>query len=219
MRYHRDVPYREDEDAVLARADALQNDLDRAQAELASTRSRLADAERARDQAELASTRSRLADAERARDQLIVERDAHAGGHRLIEMTRIPARWDFRRNVLPLILTAFGAVLLIILVFTAQAARKAEQNEYDRAFRDSLGHAGFATPIMCTIHTVPEGAVLVMIGPDHEVRSFGKTPRSYPHGPGDGVVEARLDGYAPVTVVAEPDASGACSMTYTLHAQ
>lgn len=195
------MPYRENEDAVLARADALQRDLDRAQTELTSTR-------------------ARLADAERVRDALIRERDApHADGHHPVEGTRIVARWEFRRNVLPLILTAAGAVLLILMVAATRASRKAEQHEMDRALDEYLRHADVATPTMCTIHTVPEGAELVVIGPDHQPRSFGLTPRSYPHWPGDGVVEARLAGYAPVTVVAEPDASGACTVTYTLHAQ
>ena len=200
MRYDRGVPYRENEDAALARADALQSDLDRAETELTTTR-------------------ARLADAERARDQLIRERDAHVRTSEMLEGMRSPARWDFRRNVLPLILVAGGAVLLILLVSARQAAREADQHGGGPRVRD-------LPAALRPRHAAPVHHPHRARGCDaRRDRTGSRAARARRHAdvvralPGDGVVEARLDGYAPVTVVAEPDASGACSATYPLHEQ
>lgn len=191
------MTYRDDQDAALARADALQVDLDRSRTELERTKALLA-----RREAELAAEKTRTAPS------------APEPGPRVI-----PGR-DNPKLAVGIAAVAFaGALGVVMFTKVRHDADRAAQN---KAFERSMSHADLGADLLrsCTVRTEPTGARVVSVGPEG-LYAMGSTPFSRSIGSwqiGNEHLEARLDGYESVTLT-EPAMNyetGLCETTIVL---
>lgn len=190
------MTYRSDQDAALARADALQVDLDRSEAELARAKAQLA-----RREAELAAARA--------------SKTVTAPPRPVAPPPRVNAPLIFGVSIL-------GAAVLVGAVTFVRLRADAAHEEREREFQRSLRHADIGEGMFrdCTVHTVPSGARVVSVGGGEEY-PMGTTPftRSLGSWAIDGEhFEARLAGYEPVQLVEPPVdyARGPCETTLVL---
>jgi len=208
------MSYRDDQDAALARAEALQVELDRSRRELERAKSTLAQ----RD--------ADLAASERERKHL-AKRVPATSFPPLTPMPPLPAYP--RKTVHPLVAIGVAtASFLAILGLTtcakhAQQRQRAEQREQQKEFERYIAHSdlGAGTFRSCTVHTIPSGADVVSVDAAGTPYAMGSTPFSRSIGSwtirGEHL-EARLAGYEPVTLT-EPEMdwkTSACEATITL---
>lgn len=176
------MTYRSDQDAALARADALQVDLDRSRAELERTKSLLA-----RREDELARAKARP-------ESPPVKRTPP-----------VPPARNTATLVGGISVLALGVLGLVTFTKIRNDAERAVQQ---RAFERSMNHADIGAGLFrsCTVRTEPSGARVVSVGADGDY-AMGSTPFTRSIGSweiGNEYLEARLEGYQPVRLTEPP---------------
>jgi hypothetical protein len=205
------MSYRDDQDAALARADALQVELDRSRGELERAKSTLAERE------------AELADSERERETIAARLPAALPVAPALLAEPAPDAKPGTHPAIILGIVALGVAGTVALVTSVRAAKEREQVEQQKAFERYIEHSdiGAGTLRSCTVNTIPSGAEVVSVDDAGATYSMGMTPFSRsiggwsPHGEH---LETRLDGYQPVTLT-EPEMNwhtSACEATITL---
>ncbi len=197
------MSYRDDQDAALARADALQVELDRSRGELERAKSTLAQ----RDADLAASEHEREALAARAPAEPAVPVPQPKRIHPAISIGFV----------------ALGFAAIVGLVTCRRAQQERENAEREKEFERYLSHSdlGAGTLRSCTVRTVPSGAEVVSVDGAGRAYPMGTTPFSRSIGSwtiNGEHLEARLDGYQAIELT-EPAidwSTSACEATITL---